>query len=278
MKRELNQIFKLSARLPGRLLVPILLAAVTCIHLLPNENMLAENRVDPVDTLLVDALKLSNNGNEYQALELYQQILNREPGHYEALWNASLLLTRLGRQQKTGDQVLNYYNRARFVADQCLRHHPDKPRCHYTYGLALAGIVDEIPTSAQRIDYIWKVKEHGEKALESDPDYAPNWHLLGILHSKLSTLSRAEKLGARVLFGRLPEGSTAERAEEYLLKAIELDPNTILFHLDLAQHYQETGQPQNARPHLERALALESSHKFDDLNQEEARERLKAVQ
>jgi len=228
---------------------------------------------DPISVLLEEAEEKFEIGEEEKALEIYLSILTQDPVNYEALWNTSFIYTRKARRQTTYINQEAYYRKAREFAQNCIDAHPDKPRSHYVFALASAGLADDMPNSSERIQLIWDMKEYSEQALKMDPDYAPAWHLKGVWHSKIANISRAERMAAKLLFGKLPEGASNKKAEEHLQRAIDMDQDVIVFKLDLAQHYQETGQHQKALPLLESVLEMTPTSQNDQLDLKEARER-----
>ncbi|TVR28592.1 MAG: hypothetical protein EA390_11615 [Balneolaceae bacterium] len=228
---------------------------------------------DPVASLLNEAENHFERGDEEKALEIYLSILDKEPHNYEALWNTSFIYTRKARRQIVYASQEAIYRTALDFARLCLERHPDKPRSHYVVALASAGLADDLPNSSERIKLIWDMKEYAYRAVEMDPNYAPAWHLAGIWHSKLANISRTERLAARMIYGSLPDGATNKKAEEYLNRAISMDQNVILFKLDLAQHYQETGQNKRALQILETILDMQPVSMNDYYDLKEARER-----
>ncbi len=228
---------------------------------------------DPVVTLLYEAKNNFERGEEDKALEIYLRVLEQEPGNYEALWNTSFIYTRKARSQSIYSSQEAIYRIAREFARVCLQIHPDKPRSHYVYAVSAAGLADNMSNTSERIQLIRDMKEYSYSAVKMDPDYAPGWHLKGVWHSKLANVSRTERLAARLLHGRLPDGASNEKAEEYLKRAISMDPDVILFKLDLAQHYQETGQSKKALPILETILEMQPVSQIDYRDMIEAKER-----
>ncbi len=258
-----------------KIVVSILAALLISVWLVPSSIFAQPS--EPTETLLNRASVNIDAGDEERALAIYRDILMWEPANYEALWNASLLYTRKGHYQQTERRKINYFTRARELAVIAIEVHPDKPRSHYVYGISTATLVDLMPNSAERIQLIWDIRKHANRAAELDPNYAPTWHLLGIWNSKLANTSRAERLGARMIYGRLPDDASHAKAEEYLKRAIRLDPNEILFHVDLAQHYMASGQHTKAKPILERVLVMNTVSESDRFYMAEARENLSQI-
>jgi tetratricopeptide (TPR) repeat protein len=228
---------------------------------------------DPVASLLNEAKIHFERGDEDKAHEIYLSILEKEPDNYEALWNTSFIYTRKARRQIVYTSQEAIYRTALAYARLCLEKHPDKPRSHYVVGLASAGLADDMPNSSERFKLIWDMKEYAYRAVEMDPEFAPAWHLVGIWHSKLANISRTERLAARIIYGSLPDGASNKKAEEYLNRAINMDQNVILFKLDLAQQYQETGQIKKAIQVLETILEMQPVSLNDVYDYKEARER-----
>jgi tetratricopeptide (TPR) repeat protein len=228
---------------------------------------------DSVQSLLIDAKHYFQSGEEEKSLSVYLAVLEKEPENYEALWNTSFIYTRIGRRQADFSSMEPYYRAALDIAAFCLEKHPDKPRSHYVFAVASAGLADEMPNSSERVELVWNMKEHSYRASELDPDYAPAWHLKGLWHSKIANISRTQRLAARFIYGSLPDGASNNKAEEYLKRAVSMDPDVILFKLDLAQHYQETGQSKKALPVLESILNMQPVSLNDHVDFNEAQER-----
>ena len=228
---------------------------------------------DPLENLLNEAKENFERGEEDKALEIYLRILEQEPENYAALWNTSFIYTRKARSQSIYSSQEDIYRKAREFARISLELHPDKPRSHYAYAVSAAGLADNMSNTSERIQLIRDMKEYSYSAVEMDPDFAPGWHLKGVWHSKIANISRTERFVARLLHGRLPDGASNEKAEEYLKRAISMDPDVILFKLDLAQHYQETGQRKKAIPILEAILEMDPVSQIDHRDMIEAKQR-----
>ena len=212
---------------------------------------------DP-DKLLKEAEELFDAGDEKEALEVYLKVLDEAPGNYEALWNASLINSMLGHQ--LGDHIdeekqLEYYETAIDFADRALKQHTDKGHPYYVKAVAL-GRWAELQGTNTRIETSHKIKENIEKAADMIPDYAPVWHLYGVFHSDVANVSGAEKFAANLISEGIPDASN-EKAEEYLKKAIDMMPESILFRLDLAKHYLKVDDEESAREVLDEISEME---------------------
>lgn len=224
---------------------------------------------DP-DKLLKEAEELFDAGDEKGALELYLEVLNEEPENYEALWNASLINSRLGHQlgENNEDKQLEYYERAIDLADRALEQHGDKGHSYYVKAVAL-GRWAELQGTNTRIETSHEIKANIEKAADLIPDYAPVWHLYGVFHSDVANISGAEKFAANLISEGVPDASN-EKAEKYLKKAIEMMPESILFRLDLAKHYLKVNDEERAREVLKKINEMEPTLPNEGQLKEEA--------
>lgn len=218
------------------------------------------------------ANELFHTGEEEAALQIYREILEDDPTHYEALWNTALIYSNKGNREETKNDPRKYIDKSIEYAEKLLKHYPDEGHSHYAYAVALGRKTDEMRTR-DRIRAAHEIHNHIEIAVDLIPDFAPVWHLYGVWHSDVANVSRGARLAARLLSSGLPDGSN-EKAEEYLIKALEMDPDNILVHLDLARHYREVGRDVAARLILKNMLELEPRMKDDIAYQEEAREML----
>lgn len=89
-----------------------------------------------------------------------------------------------------------------------------------------------------------------DRALELDPDYADALAARGGLYRQLPRLL----------------GGSLDKAEEYLTRAISLDPDAVGARIELAQTYRDMGQPERGVPLLTTAMQVaESKGKYRQL-------------
>lgn len=229
-----------------------------------------------VDELLRMADEKMDEADEPAAMELYEQAIDEDPQNYEALWNLSILYSKKGQRQENQEERERYFTKSMELAEKVLEFHPDKSYSHYVYAVATGRLAD-ISSPRERVQSSEEIKEHVDKALELDPENEAGWHLLGVWHASAANLSRAERWAANLLFGGAPEGASNTEAERSLQRAIELDPENILFHLDLARFYITTGREDEAAEVLNKILEMEPREMDDPDLQDEAREMLSEI-
>ena len=216
----------------------------------------AQSETD-IDSLLAKAEEKFDDGDEKESLDLYLEILDHDSEHYDALWNASMIYSRLGYQlgDEDEDTQLEYYEEALDLADRAKEFHEDRGHPYYVKAVAL-GRWSELQDTDTRIETSHEIKENIERAAEMIPDYAPVWHLFGVFHSDVANVSSTERFAANLISGGIPDASN-EKAEEYLKKSIDMMPESILFRLDLAKHYLKVDDEERAKDVLEEITKME---------------------
>jgi regulator of microtubule dynamics protein 3 len=226
-----------------------------------------------VQELLDQAHEKLDEADEPGALELFETVLDSDPENYEALWNLSILYSKKGHRLDNEEEMRTFYRKGKELAQSALDHHSDKSYSHYAFAVAI-GRISEIDSPRERVRASEEIKKYVDKALELDSENEAAWHLLGVWHTRAANLTRAERWAANLLFGGAPEGASNSEAEECLKKAIELDPDNILFHLDLARFYKIVERREEAIEVLRITVELEPKVMDDPDHLEEARQML----
>tara|TARA_R110002049_G_scaffold58835_1_gene159569 strand:- start:259 stop:1047 length:789 start_codon:yes stop_codon:yes gene_type:complete len=231
-----------------------------------------------VDSLLQLANQQFDNGNEKQALRNYKEVLETDSLNFKSLWRTSLLYSRIGFRIEDNEEKKDYYQQAMKYAERTINKYPDKGFSHFVYAVA-NGRISDISDTKERIRRSHIIKKHTDKAIELLPEYAPAWLLLGVWHSEVANITTAQRLAAKFISEGIPVGASNEKAEEYIKKAIELDPEEkIRYQLDLGRHYKRIGEDEKAAQILEKVLEIEPKNEIDKWNLNRAREILEELQ
>lgn len=214
---------------------------------------------------------LFENYHQQEALDAYNQILEDDPKNLSALWHSSLLYSRLGNEFDDEDQQKEYFNKAKARAERALEVDPLHTQSNFVMAVAM-GRMALIVGAKERVAASRDIKKYAERSLEADSSNAGAWHVLGRWNYEISDLNFAERLAANVLFGGIPEGASNEKAAEYIERAIELNPDMLLYYYDLAKVYDELGQEEQAVATCREALEMPSRAPEDDDTKEDCRE------
>lgn len=214
---------------------------------------------------------------EKQALELYNQILEEQPDHYEALWRSSFLYSRIGNRFEDEDDQEEYFNRGIELAERALKVDSTDTQSNFVMSVAM-GRKALISGARDRVAASRDIKKYADRTLKYDSTHAGAWHVLGRWNYKIANLSWMERAAANTLFGGIPGDASNEKAAEYIEKAIDLNDSNLLYYYDLATVYEEMGQDQQAINTCKSALDMPNLTPDDEGIKEDCRELIKDLQ
>jgi len=252
-----------------------LLLLLFAMVLSPPDAGFAQSSATSKQTLenrLETAYDLHMSGKEQESLDIYKDVLDDDSDNLDALWNTAVLHAKIGYRKESEQEMKEHFETAVALAERAVENHPESGYGYYAMAVA-TGRLTKLMGTGDRIDASRKVKKNIEKASELIPGFAPVWHLYGVWHSDVANMSGAVKAAAGLFSSGIPDASN-EKAEEYLKKAISMDKDNILFHLDLAKHYLKVEQPEKAKQLLEEILTIEPQMKDDPGYVDEAKELL----
>lgn len=212
--------------------------------------------------ILADANKMKEVNNVPLALAKYQQALNIVPDNYEALWNASVLCSKMGRNQNQEEVRDKYYLDAKRMAERAVRTNENGARGYYALALALDQYAD-IVGAKERVTLIPDIKVNALNALRLDPRMADGWHMLGRWNWRVSNFSFAEKTAYNLQHGGQPKGASNDYAARCFSNAIEQESDVILFHHDLAQVYNTVGNSPKTKEECLKCINLRNISQDD---------------
>lgn len=233
-----------------------LLLLAVCMFVFHGE-LLAQQSNGSGSSLAEEADSLYEAFEEKEALNAYEQILNRDPDNYRALWRASFLYSRIGNRKKEKETQKEYYAKAQELARKSLQVDSTDAESHFVMSVAM-GRKALIASARDRVAASRDIKKHVDLALAYDSTHAGAWHVLGRWNFKVANLNFVERLAANTLFGGIPGNATNEKAAEAIRRAIELNDNYVLYYHDLAMVYDEMGKQNEAINACQSALNLDN--------------------
>jgi tetratricopeptide (TPR) repeat protein len=231
-------------------LIPLLLLA--CPYILPAQD---------IEQLLTEAKQLESSSQEELAVKNYEEILKRDPNHLLATWNASLLYSKIGQRQVEASARKPYFHLARDYAARALKINPQSGDANYVMAVAM-GYMALVSPPKEKVAAVREIKRYAELCVQYQPNHAGAYHLLGKWHYEVSNLNFAEKAAAKYLFGGIP-AATLDESAKYYVQAIKLDPQYILFYLDLALTLEDAEYYNEARKTCEKALTFPAKEQDD---------------
>lgn len=130
--------------------------------------------------------------------------------------------------------------------------------------------------NATMVNWSKAIKSECETAIALDPKQDIGYYLLGRWHFGVANMNFFLRTLVKVVYGGLPKASNAE-AIKYFKQAIELNPNRIIHHFELAKVYEVTGEKILARVELEKCRALKPVDRDDVEAQADVAKRFAAM-
>jgi tetratricopeptide (TPR) repeat protein len=99
------------------------------------------------------------------------------------------------------------------------------------------------------------VREQALEALRLDPDHPGALHVMGMWHAEVRRLPGIARFFAKSFLGGQIFGSARwDEAVRLLSRAVEVDPQRLAHHLDLARIHRDIDQPEQARLHYQHVI------------------------
>ncbi len=127
--------------------------------------------------------------------------------------------------------------------------------------------------NATMVNWSKAIKSECEIAIALDPKQDIGYYLLGRWHFGVANMNFFLKALVKVIYGGLPTASNAE-AIKYFKQAIELNPDRIIHHFELANVYEATGENKLSRVELEKCRTLKPVDRDDAEAQRNAEQKL----
>jgi tetratricopeptide (TPR) repeat protein len=197
------------------------------------------------DKLLKEAKALSAQYKEPEALAKFKQVLAFDANNYEALWNCSILSSKIGKREADKEKQKEMYLLAKSYAERALKVNENDVSSNYVMAVAM-GRMALIAETKEKVAAVRDIKKYAEKAVSLNPNHAAANHVLASWHLGVNELNWMERQVADKFYGGLPDYSI-DKAVQYCQKAVELDNTYILYQYDLGRIYLSKGDKAKAK-------------------------------
>ena len=212
-----------------------------------------------------------------EAFEVFRRIVEDSPEHYLALWKAARGAIVLGIMAAERSEQNRWYRVSEDYARRATQVEPDDATGHYWLAAAMGRrAVQTNPTTTARLAAA--VYEEAHLVLRLDSLHAGAHNVLGTFNYEVMKMSGFSRFVARTFFGS--EGlsrASWKDAERYMTRAVDLDPDFVLYHLDLGKLYVKRDRVEEARAQLQTVLKLPVVHPPDTTFQRQARQLLSEI-
>jgi tetratricopeptide (TPR) repeat protein len=214
-----------------------------------------------VDSLIKKGDVYDHSFKPAEALQSYLPAEKLEPDNLALLLRISRQYRHLmadantnGEKLKLGQTALGYDRKAAALGPNSSEA---QLSCAITYGkmVAFQGKKEQVAASPL-------IKAAADRSLKLDPRNDSAWHVLGRWHQSLANLSGMKRGLGEMVYGKLPAGSYVESVACFK-KAIAINPKRLRHFIELGRTYAQMGQPEAARPLLEKGMAMPNREKDD---------------
>ena len=204
-----------------------------------------------------DAARCRRNAEE--ALEHYRAALAIDSMSYDALWRAAQVLVDMGKQLPNAQRARrdSLYAEGLDLAHRAVRVSATGADGHFMVAVA-TGRVALTKGPRDRVRYATVVRESALRAIELDPRHDGAMHVMGRWNAEIQRLPGMTKFFAKTFLGAsIFNQASWENAVTYFTQAIDMAPDNLYHHLDLAEALVDADRRDDAVPHLERVAQLE---------------------
>ncbi|MDB6021851.1 MAG: hypothetical protein JWQ04_1708 [Pedosphaera sp.] len=211
--------------------------------------------------LLNDAERHDKKGETEAALKAYLEADRLAPGNADILFSLAKQYCDSMHLTKIRAAIKDCAAKALACALRSEQADPQSPKTHVCVAVCLAK---NFPYSDNqtRVNYSRQIKAEAEQAIALDPKYDLSYHMLGRWHCEVSNMNLFMRAMVRIAYGGLPKASP-ELAIQNFKKAIELSPNRIIHHLQLAKMYHLTGKEKLVTEELKQCCVLKPTDPDD---------------
>jgi Tfp pilus assembly protein PilF len=190
--------------------------------------------------LLAKAELHDKKGETDAALKAYLEADKFAPDNAEILCSLAKQYCDSMHLDKDRAHAKDCARKALACALRSVQADPKSPKSHVCVAVCLAK---NFPYSDNqtRVDYSRQIKAEAEKAIALDPKFDLSYHMLGRWHCEVANMNLFMRAMVKIAYGGLPKASH-ELAIQNFKKAIELSPDRIIHHLQLAKMYHLTGK------------------------------------
>ena len=204
-----------------------------------------------------------------EALAAFQKAEMIEPKNAGVLLRIAKQFSDLGAAAKAadaaqglGEKALDYARRAVDLDGKNAKAHLELAVCY--------GRLTDFAAHKTKLEYSRRMRAAVQRSLELDATDDFAWHVLGRWHGGVANVSVVMKALARLVYDGLPEASNDEAVRAFK-KAIELAPQRIIHHAELAKVYAAMGRTELAAQEWQNVLGLKALDGGDENYQRAAK-------
>jgi len=154
-------------------------------------------------------------------------------------------------------------------AQRTLAMDPKNAKAHLSIAVAY-GRLSSFVGDKTKLEYSRIVKDETGRSIALDPNDDFAWYVLGRWNAAVASVGGMLKMMANIVYGGLPAASN-EEAAKCLKKAVEIAPQRVMHHAELARVYKAMGKKELATKEWQAVLSAPASDKEEEKEQHYAR-------
>ena len=208
--------------------------------------------------------------NNTDALHYYKMAYESDPQNFELLKKLTITANDCGEDQVEIDEqkAREYFSLSVKYAELAKKNFPQQDDIYLLLGLSY-GNSSRYASGKEKVKLARDVERNFKKMTQLRPDYAPPYIGLGIYYREVAKLNFFLKFMAKRILGGLPDGSL-EDSKAMLIKAVDLAPDRVFTHYELAITYLDLGEKEKVIYHLQKLLELPVTDHLDPLKKKTA--------
>ena len=247
--------------------------ALALLPLLFAMQALAE---DPrVTSLVKQGDTADQQGNTRAALVSFRAAEMIEPQNVGVLLRISKQYGDLISTTKPEENARRMAERALDYGNRALALDHNNAKAHLNLAVSYGHLTDFVGNKT-KLEYSKIIYDEALKSSQLDPTDDFAWHVLGRWHSGVANVNGVLKMLATVVYGGLPKASN-EEAVKCFKKAIEIAPQRLMHHGELAQVYKFMGKTDLELQEWQNTLGIRAQDSDDENYQKEAHAALDAA-
>lgn len=212
-----------------------------------------------------------------EALTHYLAAIGTDSSNAEALWKAARSQIDLAEAEPNEERRTSLSKSGEALARRSIRVNPQSADAHFSLARALGRRALSVGVR-DRVKYATDVRTEALEALRIDPNHPGALHVMGVWNAEVMRLNGVSRfLAKNVLGGRVFGEASWDRAVSYMERAVAVDPDRIVHHLDLGKIYADVGDKAKAEAQLDLAIRGKRIDYSDPAFQREAQAALRKL-
>lgn len=209
------------------------------------------------------------------ALAALQKAEAIDPQNFGVLLRISKQYTDLVDATRSKDEAKAVAEKALDYGKRAVAKDATNAKAHLNLSICYGKMTDFVGNKT-KIEYAKIIRDEAQRSIDLDPKDDFAWHVLGRWNSGVANLNSVLKAVANWVYGGLPPASN-EEAVKCFKKAIELAPQRLMHHAELAHAYRDLGQAERAAQEWQNVLGIRPMDSQDETYQKEAKLALEAA-